>query len=222
MVFLPTEDNPTISDLLEDTLGLLLNSLKTQQVTTVLDLGHADLGRILWGNLRVRSRPNIPTGQLSPKELALQTTLRIRTKALQKAVGKPQAGQLPGIVLAAANPAGIAVEGQWHGFSAGVFTYALTQRLWWATPATTVRIALAQTTEVIQQWVGPNHQPQLKGQRQGDVSLPVYDTALRAGTTADGVVSAIAEDGKNLATLVGRVARGCLKALQRQFSPDIG
>ena len=86
--FLPTENNPIINDLFEDTLGLLLKLLKTQQVTTVLDLGHADLGKILWGNLRVRSRPNIPTGQLGPRELALQTTLRTRTKTIQTGAGK--------------------------------------------------------------------------------------------------------------------------------------
>ena len=209
--FLPTEDNPIISDLLEDTLGLLLKSLKTHQVTTVLDLGHADLGKMLWGNLRVRSRPNIPTGQLSPRELALQTILRTRTKAVTIGVGKQQSTHLPGIVLAAATPAGIAVEGQWQGFSAGVFTYALTQRLWWATPATTLRIALARTTETMQQWAGLNHQPQLRGQRREDASLSIYDTALRTDTTADGVVAAIAEDGKTLQLWLGGLPGQVLK-----------
>ncbi|MDJ0707660.1 MAG: caspase family protein [Leptolyngbyaceae cyanobacterium MO_188.B28] len=210
--YLPTEDNPIISDLLEDTLALLLKLLKTQQVTTVLDLGHADLGKTLWGNLRVRSRPNIPTGQLGPRELALQTTLRTRTKTVQTGIVK-QPVSLPGTVIAAATPEGIAVEGQWQGFSAGVLTYALTQHLWHATPATTLQVALGRTTETIQQWVGPNLQPQLKGQRREDVSLPVYDSILPAGTTADGIVSEVGEEGKSFLLWLGGLSGDVLRFL---------
>ncbi|MCG8362122.1 MAG: hypothetical protein MJA27_02170, partial [Pseudanabaenales cyanobacterium] len=72
-------------------------------------------------------------------------------------------------------------------------------------------IALAQTTETMQQWAGLNHQPQLRGQRREDASLSIYDTALRTDTTADGVVAAIAEDGKTLQLWLGGLPGQVLK-----------
>uniref|UniRef100_A0ACD5GQD5 Uncharacterized protein n=1 Tax=Desertifilum tharense IPPAS B-1220 TaxID=1781255 RepID=A0ACD5GQD5_9CYAN len=53
------------------------------------------------------------------------------------------------------------LEAQWNGFSAGLFTYALTQYLWTATPATTLHISLSRATGVVEQLAGPHQLPSL-------------------------------------------------------------
>ncbi|HEY9662450.1 MAG TPA: caspase family protein, partial [Allocoleopsis sp.] len=141
---LPTVENPVVNDVLEDTLALLLRSLATDQVTTILDTSQADLGRVLQGNLRIRSRPNALAGQPHAEELALQERLISRTRLDRAKIRSQwQSGQVPGVLLTAARANQIATEAQWNGFSAGLFTYALTQQLWWTTPATTLRTTLS-------------------------------------------------------------------------------
>lgn len=207
--WVPTEESPVLNDLGELTLTRLLQTLRTPQVTTVLDVSYTDTGRALQGNLRSRSRPNIPTGQLNPDELELQASLLTRIKALKGDSYNPPA-IFPGVVLAAAAKNQLAVEGQWQDLSAGVFTYALTQQVWQATPATTVRVALTRTTETIQQWTGPQQQPQLQGQRQDDKGLPIYDSPLKM-PPADGVITAVNMDRRTLQLWLGGIPASVLE-----------
>lgn len=201
--FVPTVENPIVNDLLEDTLGLLLRSLPTEQVTTILDTGYADLGRTVQGNLRIRSRPNAPTGQLNAGELARQEQL-IEQLQVSRAQVRTQwrSGQLPGIVLSATRPGQIATEGQWNGFNAGLFTYALTQQLWAATPATTLRTSLSLVTGTVKQFAGVEQQPGLMGQKLQAPRLPAYNL-LPETSDAEGVIQAIDEDGKVQVWLAG-------------------
>jgi hypothetical protein len=197
--FLPTEDNPAINDLLEDTLGLLLRSLQTDQITTVLDVSYADFNNMLQGNLRIRSRPSAPTGQFNKSELAFQEQLLSRINLSRDQIrAKWQSGQLPGAVLAAAHANQGAFEGQWNGFSAGLFTYALTQQLWWATPATTLRVNLSRASKSVSQLVGPEQRPYLSGQHIQNQSLLSYYLAPTPATGADGVVTTVTDDGQTL------------------------
>lgn len=194
---LPTEESPYINDLPEETLGLLLRSLPTEQVTAVLDTSYADPNRAIQGNLRVRSRPTTPSGWLTPAELEFQAQLRERVKISQEqSQSQWQTGQLPGIVLMAAGANQVAAEGQWSGFSAGLFTYALTQHLWSAMPASTLQITLSLAAGSVEQVVGKEQQPQILGQKSQSPSLSPYYLKLNAATTADGVITAIEEDGK--------------------------
>jgi Caspase domain/Domain of unknown function (DUF4384) len=198
---LPTEDHPAINDLLEETLGLLLRSLRTEQVTTVLDVGYGDPGKALQGGLRIRSRPNRPTGQISEAERSLQEQLLNQIGINRSQWQRSPA--FPGVVLAAAQPGQVAIEGQWSGFSAGVFTYALTQRLWAASSTTPLRIILGQTAAAIAQRVGTQQQPQLSGQKGGQSNgQKTQDATLAAyflhplSPAADGVITAVEADGK--------------------------
>ena len=138
---LPTEDAPQINDLMVRTLALLLRSLPTRQVATVIDASYAELGTITLGGVRIRSRPNVPSGTLNPAEREQQQQLISRV-----GVGRADRplSQVPGLVLAATDLNRIAAEGSWSGFSAGLFTYALTQQLWSTTPATSVYIDMGQ------------------------------------------------------------------------------
>ncbi|MBD2461536.1 caspase family protein [Oscillatoria sp. FACHB-1407] len=197
---LPTEENPAIHDLLLDTLNLLVRSLPTDQVTTVLDLSYADLNKVTQNNLRIRSRPSTPTGQLNDRELAFQEQLLSRLKLSRNALANPRL-EYPGITLTAARSQQGAIEAQWSGFSAGLFTYALTQQLWQSTPTTTVRVTFNQVVHLMNQSAGDEQQPQLSGAKgQGS------DTAYHLATltpAADGVVTAIEDDGKTLQLWMG-------------------
>lgn len=201
--FVPTVESPVVNDLLEDTLGLLLRSLPTEQVTTILDTGYADLGRTFQGNLRIRSRPNAPTGQPNAGELARQEQLMEQLQVSREQVRTQwRSGQLPGIVLSATKPGQIAAEGQWNGFNAGLFTYALTQQLWAATPATTLRTSLCLVTGTVKQFAGIEQQPTLMGQKLQVPRLPAYNL-LPETADAEGVIQAIDEDGKVQVWLAG-------------------
>ncbi|NJL35988.1 MAG: DUF4384 domain-containing protein [Leptolyngbyaceae cyanobacterium RM2_2_4] len=196
---LPTEENPFINDLPEETLGLLLRSLSTEQVTAVLDTSYADPNRAIQGNLRIRSRPTTPTGWLAASELEFQEQLRDRVKISQEqSQAQWRTGQLPGIVLMAAGLDQVAAEGQWNGFSAGLFTYALTQHLWNAMPASTLQMNLSLATGAVEQLVGKEQQPQILGQKSQNPSLLPYHLKLDAATAADGVITAVEEDAKTV------------------------
>jgi hypothetical protein len=203
---LAEEDSTSQSNhILEDTLFLLLKSLPTSQVTTVLDSSYIYTGDGLQGNFRVRSRPSFALEPASEAELAFQAQLleqlKIAPEKLQKLVG-----QMPGVVLAAAEPhvnpqllletatPQKAFENQWNGFSAGLFTYALTQTLWQTAPPTTLNISLGRVGTTIAHL--SQAQPVLSGQKSRDQSLSPYYVALPTGISADGVVTAIEDGGK--------------------------
>lgn len=190
---LPTTEETAIQDLLEDTLGLLLRSLPTQQTTTVLDLSYSNSIESLPG-LRVRSRPSTPSGQPNPAELAFQAQLSQLNPSNQIRNGSEP---LPGVVLRATDTHQGAIEGQWSGFSAGLLTYALTQQLWQTTAATPLHVVLSRTTTTLNQWVGIDQQLRLSGRQD----LP-YNTTLTA-SPADGVIRAIEDDGQTLHIWMG-------------------
>ncbi|WP_448563326.1 caspase family protein [Trichothermofontia sp.] len=193
-VLTPT-DPPVINDLVEETLYLLLRSLRTDQVTTVLDTSYYTLldfaetavtaaelpilgvGTALASNLRVRSRLNPVTGRLSPAALEFQTTLRQRVGEV-KLKGQTALWQrFPGTLLAATSlpsptpnlPAigGNAFEVDWPGFSSGLLTTSLVYQLWHLLPATTIYTCFAATRQTLQQVAGVTQSPQLAQSAQG-------------------------------------------------------
>lgn len=183
-----------VNGLSAETLWMLLRSLDTEKVTMVLDTSYINSGIELRGNLRVRSRSVLP-GQLSAEELAFQEQLRqIQLKT-----------QIPGVLLAAAGPTQLATEGQIDGFSAGLFTYALTQYLWQATPATSVQVSLDRVRESVVQVVGNAQQPKLTCQINPDRTLLAYQLLPDSKTGADGVVTAVESDGKTARIWLGGI-----------------
>jgi hypothetical protein len=201
---LPTDENPAINDLLEDTLGLLLRSLATDQVTTILDTSFTEPIKIPPGNLRPRSRPTTPSGYPNHAELLLQERLFSRLNVTREQIQSEwRSGQLPGILLAASKPDQAAMELQWSGFNAGLFTYALTQHLWQTTPSTTLRIVFSRATSLVNQVVGPEQQPRLSGQKIHEPILPVYQLKPTEAMGADGVVIAVEDEGKTVQLWLG-------------------
>ena len=175
----------TANDLLEETLLLLAQRLATDKLTIVLDTSYKSTQQMLLGNLRVRSFPKRVAPRLNPEALAVQALLR-QTNSARLKQSKPS---IAGMILAAAADDQIATEGIWHGASAGVFTYALTQSLWQATPASTVLISMRGTAEQVERLTNNQQQPQLRGGSKQP--LFTYYQIPETLTGAEGVITAI-------------------------------
>jgi hypothetical protein len=201
---LPTEDKPEINDLLDETLVLLLRSLQTDQVTTVLDTSYTYPDPEVRGSLRVRSRPSTPTGRLSESAHTLQQQLLSLGKATEgQAKVQWKSGQLHGVVLTAAELDQGAIEGNWNGFSAGLFTYALTQQLWWTAPKTTLRVCLSRSSREINRLVGAEQSPLLWGQGARDQSVGPYFLDPSPDMGADGIIKSLSDDGQTVKIWMG-------------------
>lgn len=179
-------DGEEVNDLLTETLWLLLRSLRTSRAIAVLDTCFAYPGSNLQGNLRIRSRPSAPTAQPSREEIALLEQLKTQAKGRNTS--------LPRILLNATGPERLAAEARWNGFSAGLFSYALTQQLWRATPATTIKFSLQKATCTVQQIAGEEQQPQLVKGRDlntwDSIFIPPYQPP------ADAAIAKVEEGGK--------------------------
>ncbi len=176
-------------DLLDETLWLLLRSLSTKHITTILDTSFNAWGKILPGNLLIRSFPQAVQGQISEAELDFQKQIQQNSKF--------KTSIMPGVILLAAGSTGAATEAKWNGFSAGLFTYALTQYLWETTKATTVQVSLSRTWSVVDRIVG-NQQPQPLEQKNQDQFDFVYHLTPEPNISANGVVKLVEEDGKTV------------------------
>jgi Caspase domain len=114
-----------------EALERLLQTCPTQRMITVLDTCYRSQGHRRQGNLRLRS--------------ALQD--------LDQPVHPAPVQPLPGILLAAAPINQLAFEADYADFSAGQFTYALTQALWQAHPDRQ-KIATMLTNSVLPATIG--------------------------------------------------------------------
>lgn len=203
---LPTEDNPFVNDLPLETLGMLLRSLQTQQVTTVLDLSYVNPSPYNQSDLRIRARPSTPIGAINPAELLVQDSLLEQLGASRDQIKTQlQTGQLPGVFLTAAQPAQGAIEGYWNGFNAGLFTYALTQQLWCSTPAIALKIDLGRVAQAMSQQVGDAQQPYLSGQKAQDPAALAYNLKPVSFQGADAVVLGLEDDNQTVRLWLGGI-----------------
>jgi hypothetical protein len=178
---------------LEETLLLMLRLLLTDRVTAVLDTSYYTPTWLPPTGLKSRSRQAPVQATVVTAELNFQQQLK------EKNLIKRVAGDLPSVILSAtSNPNQIAREMQFSGFSAGVFTYALTQYLWEATPATTIQTSLSRVASSIQQLGSSKQQPdlligkknQLIREQLGEIFLP------KSIMGAEGVIIGTEDDGK--------------------------
>ena len=192
---LPSLGNPTVNDILEETLLLLVRSLPTQNAIAVLDTSYTYPGSDKNGSFRIRSRPRPTVGQPSPGELAACAQLQSRTPNRQT----------PAAVLTAGTPSQLAAELAWNGFTAGLFTYALTQTLWWATPASSWQVSFSRAAGAVELRAGLSQQPQISGQLSGskaDLAANFAGSVL-SSPAADGAVTAVEDGGKTVQLWLG-------------------
>ncbi|MGF1938079.1 MAG: caspase family protein [Nostoc sp. ChiQUE02] len=175
-----SQDEKIVNYILEETLLLLLRSLSTDRVTAVLDTSYYAPSTVI--GLKTRAL------QESAAKLATEELDFLKQLKTQKVSSTP-------IVLAAtSNPKQPAREGLFSGFSAGLFTYSLTQYLWEFTPATTIQVAFSHVENSLSK-LGSKQQPALlTSKKNQDVTSLVPDSIIGA----EGAVTAIEEDGKTV------------------------
>ncbi|WP_235526615.1 caspase family protein [Nostoc piscinale] len=182
----PTNENLEIQDekiatyLLEETLLLLLRSLPTEKVTAVLDTSYELPSTIQPTSWRIRARQELAT-KLATAEIEFLEQLKTKA-SLTNAV----------ILSATADPKQVAQEGLFSGFSAGLFTYALTQYLWETTPATTLQFSLAHADCAMSKWGSKQHPSLINGKK----ALTSESLLLDQNLGAEGAILAIEENGK--------------------------
>ncbi|HIK14443.1 MAG TPA: caspase family protein [Leptolyngbyaceae cyanobacterium M33_DOE_097] len=206
-----SDEGLLVSDLLLETLSLLGRSLSTNQLTTVLDTCYTYSGNSLMGNLRVRARPTRAPAQISTTELVLRDQLkRSFLTGAQRPTPKPNQSEpdFPGMLLLATHADRLAAEAQWDGFSAGLFTLALTQALWQTSTPTTMRFVMGGVGEQIEHFTSQEQQPQVVTQPAQKLPkspvTPYYLTPVAAGG-ADAIVSSIDETGKTARLWLGGI-----------------
>ncbi len=209
---------PGANDILEATLSELLRSLKTDRAIAFLDTSYSYPGKNLQGNLRIRSQQGVPTGNPSEAEVAFLETLSPKPTLLLPR----SASSFKGVVLAASGANQLATEARWDGFSAGVFTYAITQQLWLATQANTLQSSLHRASCAVQQIAGfPLQQPQLlktleapledEGNNIPDQTLPGF---VFNQPSAEGAVIAIEDSGQTAVLWLGGLPAQAIESLE--------
>ena len=197
---LPMLGNRAVNDILEETLLLLVRSLPTENAIAILDTGYTYPGFPKNGNFRIRSRPRPIVGQPSLAELTFAQGLKSRSNLRTEAV-----------ILAAAANSQIAAEQEWNGFTAGLFTYALTQTLWWATSASSLQVSFSRAAGTVEQVAGLSQQPQIRPDNL-TATAAVNLGNLIGNSPADGAVTAVEEGGKTVQLWLGGLSPWVLES----------
>ncbi|KOR33849.1 MULTISPECIES: caspase family protein [Planktothricoides] len=202
-----------VNDLLEETLWQLLAMLPTKRAIAVLDTSYTYPGSNFQGNLMIRSRPSPRTSQLTSEALAFQEKLKNQTSP----TSNPQ--NIPALILSATSPNQVATEAKLQGFSAGLFTLALTQQLWLATPATSLQSSLQKVSCTVQELGGFLQQPQMVKPgvllKSDSRILPITpgenNGLIPVLPSADGVIKSVEEGSKTAHLWLGGLPANILE-----------
>jgi len=197
---LPLLGNRAVNDILEETLLLLVRSLSTENVIAILDTSYTYPGFPKNGNFRIRSRRRPTVGQPSIAELTFVQGLKSRPNLRREAV-----------VLTAATNSQIAAEQEWNGFTAGLFTYALTQTLWWATPASSLQVSFSRAAGKVE-LTGLSQQPQISHEVLTASAVVDWENLMLNSATADGAVTAVEDGGKTVQLWLGGLSPEVLES----------
>ena len=198
---LPLLANRAVNDILEETLLLLVRSLATENAIAILDTSYPYPGFPKNGNFRIRSRPRPTIGQPSLAELTFAEGLRSR----------PNLGPDAAILAAGANSQ-LAAEQEWNGFTAGLFTYALTQTLWWATPASSFSVCFSRAAgNVYSKLAGLSQQPQIRHHDLTAAPAVNFSNLIFNSPASDGAVTAVEDGGKTVQLWLGGLSPGVLE-----------
>jgi hypothetical protein len=197
---LPLLANRAVNDILEETLLLLVRELATENAIAILDTSYPYPGFRKNGNFRIRSRPRPTVGQPSLAELTFAEGLRSRPNL------RPDAA-----VLAAGANSQLAAEQEWNGFTAGLFTYALTQTLWWATPASSFSVCFSRAAGTVEQIPGLSQQPQIRHHDLTAASAVNFSNLILNSPASDGAVTAVEDGGKTVHLWLGGLSPGVLE-----------
>ncbi len=217
--------NLLANSILQETLLVLAQSLSTSKYTFVLDTCFNTTPHRHHGSFRVRSIPQIAENANSQE---LDFLAQLRSKIAGKGLKlSRRISSLPGIVLSATSNNQVAVEREWDGLSAGLFTQALTQHLWHLTPSSKVQVVLSRTAETVEQVMGRQQQPTLNNP---DKTAIAYYLAISDAPNAVGIVSKVNKNSAEIKLLglpanilVGYGINSCLSLVSsiEDYSPQL-
>lgn len=181
---LPNDEVPVIQDLFAESLAQLFAGLRGVNILTVIDASSASSASLRRGNFRVRSRPSAPTGVW---QAPFDPQLAKPSKSWAQL-----AADWPGVLLQPQIADAIALEGNWSDFSAGLFTYALTQQIWMSVPAQQQQWFIHRIDRKLSAWTGSDQASQLFGKQLAKnlKGLPLLSGRLPQ-PAADGVVKTV-------------------------------
>ncbi len=207
-----TEDNNFANYLLEETLLLLLGLVPTDKVTAVLDTGYYPRTISQPSGLRFRSLVTPLTKRLNPQELNFLNHLLtgglsinngiVKGSSLNISNGVSSSQNRSLIIRASSQPDQSPGESLFYGFSAGLFTYALTQYLWEVIPPKTIHIVLSEINNYIYK-LGNRQQPDLLTLTTKENSPLITENFPITVPGAQGVVTSIDPEGKTAQLWLG-------------------
>jgi Caspase domain len=191
--------------ILEDTLQLILRTLNTENVIAVLDTSY-NVNNSKNCGLKIRAIKTPDDINIAVNELTYQKQLK-----------NQQITTPPVLILSAtSNSNQSARELQMSGFTAGLFTYALTQYLWENNLTATMQSGLEKVNSTIQQ-LGSNQQSSLLNSKKiQQLGTFASNFSIGADTTpfgAEGVITQVEEDAKTVQLWLGGVPPYVLKYL---------
>jgi len=201
-------EHTLINNLPEDTLWLLLRSLATSNVITVLDTSYNYPGKTQQGILRIRSCDAPTATQLNEAALAFQTQLLERLNLTPEQLQQRHSYQLAGMVLTAAKPEQIATEITREGYSAGLFTYGLTQSLWSIRSQASLKTYFTQVAAHVEQIMGTHQQPQLyqpvqTTEKSEPIMIEPLNPLILNSSPAVGIIKQVEDNGTVKVMLTG-------------------
>ncbi|MDJ0687725.1 MAG: caspase family protein [Xenococcaceae cyanobacterium MO_188.B32] len=189
-----SKDISVANYLSQETLYWLGRSLATDKLTIILDTSFSPTPKLYRGNLKIRSLKQI-ADSFSSQELAFLEQLKAELGNNLFGFNSNNSS-VPGTILSAAGENQVAAEYKGNGFSAGLFTYALTQYLWQVTSASKVQITRQKTGEKVEYLLGTQQKPTLTGKNK---PLFTYYLMPISTVSAEGVV--INKEDKNTLAL---------------------
>lgn len=185
----PNEDG-TVKDIMGHTLFLLMSAIQTENFTAVLDSCFSAAASRQEG-LTVRSREGGDKVTVAPQELEYQDRWLSKLDwSRQEFVERYQRGIGNGVVLASAQRNQYAVDEQLNGFSAGAFTYRLTQHLWQTD--STPEDAIAHINSIMPR--GYRQNPQIEAEVGSGYEQRLMFFTENLQPTADAIVMEVEQD----------------------------
>lgn len=197
---IPIDGNEVIKDsetvgnyLLEDTLLLMLRSLATERATAILDTSYYKPSISQPAGLRYRCWKAPLEGLFLAEEVEFQ-------KQLTKKIAPDKLS-----VLLASNSSSkdVAKEIVFSDFSAGLFTYALTQYLWESTAAKKIQINLSRVSSSMLS-LGSKQEPFLL-KKSNNPALIAANVLSKPIPGAEGTVTDVEDDGKTVHLWLGGI-----------------
>ncbi|MEM6402228.1 MAG: caspase family protein [Cyanobacteria bacterium P01_D01_bin.116] len=189
------DDSETVANyLLEDTLLLMLQSLATERATAILDTSYYKPSISQPAGLRYRCWKAPLEGLFLAEEIEFQ-------KQLTKKIAPEKLNVL---LASSSSSKDVAKEIVFSDFSAGLFTYALTQYLWETTAAKKIQISLSRVGSSMLS-LGSKQEPVLLKKNNQAPALIAGNSLSKPIAGAEGTITDVEDDGKTVHLWLGGI-----------------